>query len=81
MLGNVGNYKKLLAALASTLAVIVSSGLLTGDALRYTTIASAAVGALLVWYLENVPAPEATTPAADYTDAAHRAPEPTTEPR
>jgi len=56
MFKNLGNYKKLIAAVASTLAVIVSSGLLSGDALRYTTIASAAVGAFLVWYLENVPA-------------------------
>ena len=62
MFKNLGNYKKLIAAVASTLAVIVSSGLLSGDALRYTTIASAAVGAFLVWYLENVPAEPA--PAA-----------------
>ena len=62
MFKNLGNYKKLIAAVASTLAVIVSSGLLSGDALRYTTIASAAVGAFLVWYLENVPA--APEPAA-----------------
>jgi len=64
MFKNLGNYKKLIAAIASTLAVIVSSGLLTGDALKYTTIASAAVGAFLVWYLENVPAstPEPVPP-------------------
>lgn len=54
-MGDIGNYKKFIAALSSLLVVVVSSGLLTGDSLKYVTIASAAVGAFLVWFLENVP--------------------------
>ncbi len=56
MLTIIAPYRKAVAAIAACLATIISMGVLTGDALKYTTIASTAVGAILVWWLENVPA-------------------------